>query len=127
MHDNECDEELGELIESLAKYWRTVLLVESDETLGLGLTSSTADGAASRAALYALLKQLGTSIERSVDGAKFNAVPGPKRVRKRKGETEEEVAARRAEMRQTKVFGTSPATNPTAGGKKKQKRVTTPS
>jgi hypothetical protein len=127
MHDNECDEELSELIESLGKYWRTVLLVENDETIGLGLTSSTADGAASRAALYALLKQLGTSIERNVDGAKFNAVPGPKRVRKRKGETEEEVAARCAEMRQTKASGTSPMTNPTAGGKKKQKRVTTPS
>ena len=124
MHDNECDEELSELVESLGKYWRTVLLVESDETIGLGLTSSTADGAASRAALYALLKQLGTSIERNVDGAKFNAVPGPKRVRKRKGETEEEVAARRAEMRQTKASGTSPMTNPTAGGKKKHKRVT---
>ena len=97
------------------------------------LTSSAADGAASRAALYALLRQLGASIERSVDGAKFNAVPGPKRVRKRKGETEEEVAARRAEMQQTKAGGSSsssmksPSTNPTAGGKKKQKRVTTPS
>ena len=43
----------------------------------LVLTSSAADGAASRAALYALLGQLGASIERSVDDAKFNAVPGP--------------------------------------------------
>ena len=97
--------------------------IASKQLSALVLTSSAADGAASRAALYALLGQLGASIERSVDDAKFNAVPGPQaRARKRKG-TEDEVAARRAAdqgARQLVVVHEEPL-DQTDGGRHKKK------
>ena len=98
--------------------------IASKQLSALVLTSSAADGAASRAALYALLGQLGASIERSVDDAKFNAVPGPQaRARKRKGGTEDEVAARRAAdqgARQLVVVHEEPL-DQTDGGRHKKK------
>lgn len=48
-----------------------------------------------------LLRQLGKRLEQGGNyyEVKFPAVPGAKRVRKRKGETDEQVAARRAQMK----------------------------
>ena len=107
MRENEVAVELADLIEGLATYWRTQLLIQSNATLGLGRTSSDADGAASRNALCMLLKQLGRRIERC-SGVAFNAVPGPKRVRKRLIETDEDFEARRMQGRMQQTSESPP-------------------
>lgn len=98
INNNEFPEEVTKRVNDVAKYWRTVLLVEADATLGLGASADA--GAESREALLLLLRRQGAVLEAAGQGSyasvKFNAIP--QRVRKRKGETDSQVAARRAAL-----------------------------
>ena len=63
MLDNEDPHETAKVCKNVSEYVRQFLAKNSDGDLGLGATEHTADGAASREALYVLLRQWQARVE----------------------------------------------------------------
>eukprot|EP00966_Prymnesium_polylepis_P136152 3146138-Prymnesium_polylepis.2 len=95
-HDGDEYQKLMGFVDDLASYWRTILLKQTSEALGLGLSDDEDSRAASRTALETYLRTVAATLARLDDGPPFDAVPVTTRVRKRKVESDESVAARRA-------------------------------
>lgn len=102
LHPSEFGSLVG-FLDDLASYWRTILLKQTNADLGLGLTDSEADRASSREALETYLRAVATSLAKLDERLAFPAIAATTRVRKRKGESDESVAARRACMQAAKA------------------------
>jgi len=81
MNDNECPEDVAKNMKNLATLWRTVLLTQTDEELGIdapaGLAATHGGSGGSREGLYAFLAMMAPEFKNASEYCKvtFNWKP----------------------------------------------------